>query len=508
MRIPLDRDSGIPIYRQIERFLRGQIQSGALAPETRLPATRELASSLGVSRITVTNAYAELEVEGLVHSQPGSGTFVAAPLTAPPEQSDDRTCANDWPLWQQQPLSRTWLLAQRERAHMMASVSHPDLISFTGGMGDSRLFPADDFRKTLQAVLRRDGPEALGYGDPSGYPPLRATITHVLASQGVPTRPDHVLVTSGSQQALALVAHLLLRPSDVVLVESPTYVGAIDLFRSLDARLLGVPVDAQGMRVEQVEDVLRTARPRLIYTIPTFQNPTGACMSGQRRRQLIALAGRYNVPILEDDFAGDLRYGGRAQPALKALDPGGRVIYTSTFSKMLMPGIRVGFLVAEGPVYEQLLACKRATDLATSNLMQRALEAYITVGRYQAHLRRACRLYRRRRDAMLEALERYMPAGTQWQSPQGGLFIWVQLPGGLSANELHPLAGEEGATFAPGSFFFPGERPQPYLRLNLVMNPEELIEEGIQRLGRAVERLLAREEDKTASAPQYRTVRI
>jgi len=485
-----------------------QIQSGTLPPETRLPATRELASSLGVSRITVTNAYAELEAEGLVYSQLGSGTFVAPPLTAVPEPGDDHVSANDWPLWQQQPLSRTWLPAHREFAELMASISRSDIISFTRGMGDSRLFPVDDFRKALQAVLRRDGPEALGYGDPSGYPPLRTTIAHILTSQGIPTRPDHVLVTSGSQQALALVSHLLLRPGDVVLVESPTYVGAIDLFRSLDVRLLGVPVDERGIRVEQVEDALRTARPRLIYTIPTFHNPTGTCMSGHRRRQLIGLADRYNVPVLEDDFAGDLRYEGRALPALKALDPGGRVIYTSTFSKMLMPGIRVGFLVAEGPVYERLLARKRAIDLATSSLMQRALEAYITVGRYQTHLRRACRLYRRRREAMLEALERYMPAGTRWRSPQGGLFLWLQLPEGLSANELHPLAGEEGVTFAPGSFFFPCERPQPYLRLNFVMHPTEAIEEGIRRLGQAVERLLACREGETAPAQQHRTIRI
>jgi len=503
VRIPLDRNSGIPIYRQIQYFLREQIQSGILPPETRLPATRELATRLGVSRITVTNAYAELEAEGLVWSQAGSGTFVAPPLAALPEPEDDHISADDWPLWQQRPLSRVWLPSRRELVQLIASVSRPDTISFTGGLGDTQLFPADDFRKALQTVLRRDGAEAMGYGDPSGYPPLRATIAHILASQGIPTRPDQVLITSGSQQALALVAHLLLRPGDVVLVESPTYIGVIDLFRSLDVRILGVPVDEQGMRVGQVEDALRTARPRLIYTMPTFQNPTGTCMSGPRRRQLIGLADRYNVPILEDDIAGDLRYEGRAQPALKALDPGGRVIYVSTFSKMLMPGIRVGFLVAEGPVYERLLACKRVNDLATSSLIQRALEAYITVGRYQSHLRRACRLYRSRRDAMLEALERYMPAGTRWQSPQGGLFLWLQLPAGLSANRLHPLAGEEGVTFAPGSFFFPGERPQSYLRLNFVTNSTEVIGEGIRRLGQAMKRLLACGEDQAASAPQW-----
>jgi GntR family transcriptional regulator/MocR family aminotransferase len=506
MRIPLDRDSPVPLYRQIQQFLQEQIQSGALRPETRLPASRKLATSLGVNRITVTNAYAELEAEGLVYSRQGSGTFVAPTLAAPPESKGDRISTSDWPLWQQELLSPTWLLAQRELDRMLESVSHPDLISFAGGMGDSELFPADDFRKTLQKVLRRDSTGALGYGDRTGYPPLRANIAQVLTSQGIPTHPDHVLITSGSQQALALVAHLLLRPGDVVLIESPTYTGAIDLFRSLDVRLLGIPLDEQGMRVEQVEDALRSSRPRLIYTIPTFHNPTGTCMNGHRRRQLVALADRYNVPILEDDFVGDLRYEGRAQPALKALDAGGRVIYVSTFSKMLMPGLRVGFLVASGPVYERLLACKRVTDLATSNLMQRALEAYITVGRYQAHLRRACQIYRRRRDAMLDALRRYLPASAQWLPPRGGLFVWLQLPVGLSANKLYPVAAEEGVTFAPGSLFFPAERTQFYLRLNFAMHPPDVIGEGIRRLGRALERLIAHQESEAASVPRQKTV--
>jgi GntR family transcriptional regulator/MocR family aminotransferase len=173
---------------------------------------------------------------------------------------------------------------------------------------------------------------------------------------------------------------------------------------------------------------------------------------------------------------------------------------------MLMPGLRIGFLVAEGPVYERLLACKRVTDLATSSLMQRALEAYITVGRYQAHLRRTCRVYRRRRDTMLAALARHMPTGTKWQTPQGGLFIWLQLPAGLSANELYPVAGQEGVAFAPGTLCFPGERGQSYLRLNLSMHPPEVIEEGIQRLGRAIERLLTHRGNEVASISRQPSV--
>jgi GntR family transcriptional regulator/MocR family aminotransferase len=213
-------------------------------------------------------------------------------------------------------------------------------------------------------------------------------------------------------------------------------------------------------------------------------------VSSQRRRQLIALADRYNLPILEDDFVGDLRYEGRAQPALKALDPGGRVIYVSTFSKMLMPGLRVGFLVAEGPVYDSLASYKRVNDLATSSLIQRALEAYVTVGRYQAHLRRSCRVYRKRRDAMLQAIDRHLPTDVRVNPPQGGLLIWLPLPEDLSSEELLPLACEKGVAFAPGSTFFPDRSDGEHsMRLNFAAHPPKAIEDGIKRLGKAIKQL-------------------
>jgi GntR family transcriptional regulator/MocR family aminotransferase len=484
MRIPLNRNSPVPLYQQIERFLRDQIRSGLLSPETRLPATRALASALGVSRVTVANAYDDLEAEGLLVSRTGSGTYVS-PGLEDLDRARPGTALQDWPLWQQGLLTSTWLPALKE-LDRLAAAAGPQGIRLGSGMGAADLYPVDDFRRAIQSVLRRDPLEAVGYGDSVGYPPLRTTIARILSSQGVPTSPDEVLVTSGSQQALALIADLLLSPGDVVLVESPTYVGAIDLFRSMGVRLLGIPMDDQGLRIDRLEEAAQAARPRLLYTIPTFHNPTGTCLSGVRRRALISLADRYNIPIVEDDFVGDLRYEGRAQPALRALDPGGRVIYISTFSKMLMPGLRVGFLAASGPVFERLAARKRSVDLTTSNLMQRALEAYITVGRYQAHLRKAARIYHRRRDAMVAALQRYMPEETTWTVPEGGLFLWACLPGGLSSNDLYPLAAREGVTFTPGSFFFPGERAQPFLRLNFAAHPPEAIDEGVRRLGQAL----------------------
>lgn len=338
--------------------------------------------------------------------------------------------------------------------------------------------------------MRRDGIAALEFDDMHGYGPLRTTIAHILASQGVQTHPAGVLITSGSQQALALVAQILLKPGDVVLVESPTYDVALELFRSQRLKLVGCPTDAWGMQVEQLEPLLQQHHPRLIYSIPNFQNPSGACLSLPRRRQLIALADRYNIPILEDDFVGDLRYEGRVLPALKALDPGGRVIYVGTFSKLLMPGLRVGFLVAEGPIYDLLAQRKRVNDLVSSTLTQRALEVYVTVGRYQAHVRRSCQVYRRRRDAIVQAIGRHLPTGVQVVAPQGGLFIWVRLPEDTSAVRLLPFAAEEGVEYAPGPRFFPQPAEgEPYMRLNFAARTPDEINEGMRRLGQALRRM-------------------
>jgi GntR family transcriptional regulator/MocR family aminotransferase len=491
MRIPIDRESDLPIYQQIVDFLRQTILSGSLVAEMRLPSTRQMAHDLGINRITVENAYAALEADGLIQSRANSGTYVL-PLV-PATTARPALEEGHWPLWQQR-------LPDDGAGQDLASNSgmnggrRADLIDFARGSGDQRLFPVEEYRRVIQTVLHRDGMAALDYGEHRGYAPLRATIAQILTAQGIPALPDQVLVTAGSQQAIVLVSQLLLKPGDTVLVERPTYALVLDFFRSLNVNILGVPVDEHGMQVDRLEELLKSAPrpPRLLYTIPNFHNPTGACLNSHRRRQVIALSERYNLPILEDDYVGDLRYEGRAQPALKALDPGGQVIYASTFSKMLMPGLRVGFLVAQGPVYQSLVRRKHLNDLTTSNLHQRALEAYVTVGRYQAHLRRSVQIYRRRRDAMLEAIDRCLPATVSANTPQGGLFLWLRLPETLSADALLPRALEEGVSFSPGSRFFADGAVKNYLRLNFASQPEERIEEGIRRLGRAMGKSLLR----------------
>jgi GntR family transcriptional regulator/MocR family aminotransferase len=489
MRIPLDRESAVPLYRQIESYFREGVLSGGLPPGTRLPAIRQLAHDLGVNRITVEAAYAEMQADGLIEARVGSGTYVLPAWPVPPLTKDGH--GGPWPLWQRTVQARSRPFTLSPANSRQDAPQHPNPINFAGGVGDSRLYPADDLRKSIQRVVRREGIDALDYGDYRGHPGLRRTIAQVLTSQGIRISADNILITAGSQQALALISQLLLRPGDVVLTESPTYAGALDLFRALGFKVVGIPTDECGMEVEGLEKLLQ-GHPRLIYTMPNFHNPTGTCLSSQRRRHLIALADRYNVPILEDDFVGDLRYDGRAQPPLKALEPGGRVIYMSTFSTMLMPGLRVGFIAAEGPVYDSLASFKRVSDLATSSLIQHALEAFVTIGRYQAHLRHTRQVYRRRRDGMLKAIDRHLPAGVRVNPPQGGIFVWLGLPDGLSAERLLPLAREEGVSFAPGGAFFPrASDGDGYIRLNFATQPQEETEEGMRRLGRAIRRLAA-----------------
>jgi len=481
MRLALDPESEQPLYAQISTHLRDSILSGNLRPGVRLPAVRSLAADLGVNRCTVESAYAELTAEGLIMPRQGSGSYV---LPHAPGEPRNPPRTGGWPAWQGRIRHGGY---EAMNAYLPEVSRQTDCIALDGGACDPRLFPLDEFRRMFGQVMRRDGVAAVEYGEIAGFRPLRATLAQVLASQGIETGPDNILVTAGSQQALSLVAQLVLAPGDGVVVEGPTYAGALDVFRARGARIHTVGVDEDGMDMGALEDVLARHRPRLIYTIPNFHNPTGACLDGHRRRQLISLAGRYDVPVLEDDYVGDIRYEGRAQPTLKSLDPDGRVIYVGTFSKMLIPGLRVGFVVADGPVRDHLLRAKRCHDLATSNLIQRVLRDYVSVGRYHAHLQRSCAIYRRRRDAMLAALADCMPEGTSWSRPRGGLFVWVRLGEGRSSSELLAAAGREGVLFAPGgNFYFDPKEGEGCMRLNFASSSEDVIREGVRKLGRAM----------------------
>ncbi len=486
MRIPLDPAAPVPLYRQLEAWLRTAVADGSLAPGTRLPSSRALAQELGIARVTVATAYAELERDGLVLGRAGSGTFVTQPVAAPAvSRAEGRP---EWPPWQSR-LTSAEAAGRTDPPLQPSDTDRPDLLAFTG-VGDLRLVDVGGLSATFRDVLRRDGAGALEYGDlDAGHAPLRATIARLLTSQGLRADPDRILVTSGSQQGLALTCQLLTRPGDTVVVEQPTYDRALALFRGLGLTVVGVPTDTQGMDVDRLEPLLRQQRPRLVYTVPNFANPSGLCLSVARRRRLLELVGEYDVPLVEDDFAGDLRYEGRALPAVKALDPGGRVIYLGTFSKLLVPGLRLGYLLADGPALARLTDLKRSHDLTTSPLVQRVVDRFVSVGRYQSHLRRTTRLYRLRRDTLVAALAEHLPEA-RLRPPTGGLFAWVRLeglPAGVTTSGLLRQALAAGVSFAPGDRFFPTPADgDAFLRLNFTVRTPEEIEEGVRRLAHAV----------------------
>jgi GntR family transcriptional regulator/MocR family aminotransferase len=506
MEISLDRASAVPLYQQIQGHIAHLIREGTLPAHTRLPATRRLAADLGVNRITVSNAYAELEAAGLVYAQTGRGTFVSAATATRRQPAAEGAAAGERPLWQQALAAHPLPSADAQWLRLLRQAREPGVISFAGGVPALDTFPVEAFYKAMRTVFKRDGQMALDYGQVQGHPPLRDAIAHFLGQQGTIVTPDEIFIASGSQQALSLVAMALLQPGDTVIVESPTYTNAIQLFNWLQVRILGVPTDDGGMRVDLLEHLLQHHRPRLIYTIPTFHNPTGTTLSGRRRRGLLALAERYSLPVVEDDYISGLRYDGPREPSLKALDRQGNVIHISTFSKMLMPGPRIGFVLARGPLLERLIALKRQTDLGTSGLIQRALEVYVGAGGWRAHTRRVSRVYKQRRDAMVAAMERHFPPEAQWTAPKGGFFVWVRLPDEVSVADLYRAAIGRQVAFAPGPLFFPDTPAYPALRLSFSQAVPERIFEGIERLGEALREVLSCE--SPAASPGSRRLEM
>lgn len=468
----LTRQTDQPLYLQVADQLRAKIEQGEFAPHTRLPATRTLADRLGVNRITIINAYAELEAEGLVVSRVGSGTYVAArpaPVDSPTPWQPLR-----WP--------------NQMMAEMMRMAHQPGVISFAGGAPPSEFLPVNQFRRALNDVLRRDGPAALQYEATSGYLPLRRLIAeHLQQQQNIQAQPDNILITTGCQQALDMALRVLTTRTDsVLLVEDPCYLGLLDIAASRRITPMGVPMDEDGLHIPALENLARRYHPQLIYITPSFQNPTGRTMPLARRQALLEVAARYNISILEDASYDQLRYEGSPQPSLKSLDSGNVVLYAGGYSKTLAPGLRIGYLVTPPHLYTRLVAAKQTADILTSPLNQRALHAYLSGGEFDRHLRQVRPAYRQRRETMLAALDRYLPAEAQWQSPQGGMYIWVELPPtGPAAIDLYLAAINAQVAFSVGSFFSAGGAFPYAMRLNFVVHSPEKIEEGIRRLGLA-----------------------
>jgi 2-aminoadipate transaminase len=326
----------------------------------------------------------------------------------------------------------------------------------------------------------------LGHSPTEGHPPLRESLSTWLAARGIRTTPEEIVLLSGSQQGLHLTARLFLHPGDSVIVEEPTYFGAIEAFRRTGARMIPIPVDADGMRVDMLEAILERHRPKLIYTIPTFQNPSGREMSLERRHRLLALAGSRGIPILEEDPYSELRYEGTPLPSLKSLDTMGIVLFLSTASKILFPGLRLGWLVAPRPVVNQFVLIKQSEDLHTNTMGQYVLDHFLRSGILDAHVRTLVRHYRQQHGAMESALAGDPLEGLTFQSPRGGFYFWCRLPTGVNRTKLLARATEERIAFLPGHPCFVEEPGDQYMRLSFSAAQPSEIAEGVRRLKQAI----------------------
>jgi 2-aminoadipate transaminase len=494
MEIHLDRESATPLYRQIVAQVIAQIEDGRLAVGTLLPPERKLADRLDVNRTTVVTAYRDLVATGMVEARVGRGTWV----------SDAVMDGANLP----QPLAWQTLFsptAERLRDPVMrdllATVGRPGMIGFGAGAPEPEFFPVDLFRRAMSEALDTHGANLFVYGAVQGWLPLREALVAWMARGGIQASAEQVVVLHGSQQGLDLVARVLLEPGDAVVVESPTYLGALQVFRGAGARLLPVALDQEGMRLDLLEQVLARHRPKFIYTLPTYQNPTGVTMPLARRHALLALAARYGVPIVEDDPYGELHYGDEPPPRLAALDRRGLVIYLSTMSKLFLPGLRLGWLAAPPPLVEAVTLARQNVDIHPNSAMQHILHTFLTRGWLAEHVAALRPTYQARRDAMLAALDRMAPAGMSWSAPAGGYFIWCQLPGGMRARTLAVEAAREGVSFVTGDAFSPNGNARNAIRLNFTGASEDEITEGIRRLMVAVRRLARRDASPARAAP-------
>lgn len=360
----------------------------------------------------------------------------------------------------------------------------PDILSFAGGLPAPELFPVEAVAAAHAEVLANQGTAALQYSTTEGFAPLRAWIAAHLQRRGIPAKPDELLITSGSQQGIDLVARVFLDPGDVVLVESPTYLAAIQAFAAYQVKLVSVPSDDDGMQVDKLAELIETHRPKLIYLVPSFQNPKGTTLPQARRSELVRIAAEHQVAILEDDPYGELSFDGPAPRPIAAVGHG-NVLYLGTFSKTLAPGLRIGWIWGDASVVRKATIAKQAADLHTATLSQRATLALLERFDYAGHVAHICDVYGERCQTMLTALNEHAP-GVRYVVPKGGMFVWAQLPNGLDAETLLATAIGRKVAFVPGSAFFVNDIRRDFVRLNFSNQPPLSIVEGMRRFGQVI----------------------
>ncbi|WP_240689193.1 PLP-dependent aminotransferase family protein [Ammoniphilus sp. YIM 78166] len=465
------------VYQTVYNRLRYQILSGEAPIGTPLPSERRLAEEWGVSRNTVVRAYEDLESEGLIWSKMGSGRFVQ-PLP---------------------PLSHApWLEVKDQlqpypsyMADLLSAFGQDSAINFSLGHGGKQMLAMSGFPEYVRKAA--DNFASYHFLPISGHTELREWAVDWMGFDQVASVED-VLMTSGSQEALQLITAVLANPGDTIAVEMPTYFGALQLFQSLGMRIIPIPMDRQGMVVDVLEGVLNRYQPKFLYTVPTFHNPTGTTLSLDRRKKLLQLSERLGFPIVEDDAYRHLHFGEPAPPALKSLDQTGQVIYVNTFSKMLFPGLRLGWIAARPSLLQRIARYKELT-ITNNSLGQHALLSFLKSGAMEPHLKKSREVYQRQAVLMESFLQRMKPSGLSYDQAGGGFYYWISLPENLDVRELLLESMKEGVLFATGDMFLARETQQPYIRLSFSFETEERIREGMEKLETAFSRLRRRDQD-------------
>lgn len=465
--IQLDRKSDRPLYIQIFEAIEKSIISGKLPPREKLPAIRKMATFLGVNSVTVVNAYKMLEEEGLVISKVGSGTYISpsAIFKKPSLKESGEYDAN---------------LLQKDNV----------LYDFASSAVSPDFFPVKDFQRVLNEVLERDKGYAFGYQESLGYLPLRKSIQKFIFDEyTIKTTTKDIQIVSGAQQGIDIIAKAFVDFKDTVFVEAPTYPGAVNAFKSRGAKIVEIPMENDGVNMKELKKRLKSDMPKLFYTMPNFQNPSGISYSEEKKKELLALSQAHDFIILEDDHVNDLYYDKKAVP-LKALDNDGRVVYIKSFSKLFMPGIRLAFMVFPKGFSEKIAYAKYSSDIFSSGLFQRAMDLYFRKSLWQNHIEDIRTTFRQRWQSMVSYLEKYLPDKLSYHIPKGGLHFWILLPKGYYAMNLYNSALEKGLLLIPGDVFYASQKPCRYFRLSLANIDPNTMEQGVIYLAEIIQEFL------------------
>lgn len=486
MYIPIDRDSKTAIHRQIVLQIERMIKAGVLPPHSPLPSTRELAALIGIHRNTVLRAYDELSALGMVDTVRGSGTFISPSLRSGKTLSEKKTDVTarskrlNWDIIIRQE-------CKSERDHKWFSQTQPggaeEKIEFDRYMPDPAFYPYDSIRKITAAVLRHSDRDLFQYGSAAGYEPLRDYVRNLAWQQGIDMAKNRVVIVNGSTQGMDLISRLVLNPGDGVAFGIPSYTGIIRLFSIHGANIISIPTHEDGLDIDVLEQAIHLHTVKLVYLIPNFHNPTGITISLDKRRQIIDLAQRSKIIILEDDYNYQLRFAGSPLVPLKAMDDFNQVIYACSFSKILFPGFRIGWLIVPEEIFSHVLRVKASLDISTSNLLQAVVYEYCRKGLLDKHLKRIRTINKKRLETTLTSMKKYFPADVKWRAPEGGMMVWVDLPPAYASLRVQEKAAQQGVMISASHFFVPrGEKINGF-RLSYAAQPAEKIEKGIRILG-------------------------